>query len=299
MLLDITDLLEPTSAHLDQYAITVGSIRISVYTVLKAVVVLSVVFWLSGALSRGTKAYLRRVGLKSRTRALMTKFFDIILYSIVFFIILNVVGVDLTALAVIGGAVGVGVGFGLQKITSNFISGIILIFERSIDTHDLVELEGNVYGWIRYLGARYTLVETLDGKEIMIPNEDFITGRVVNWTFTNAQARINIPVGVSYQSDIKLAKDLMIAAANEYEHTLNTPPPVCHLREFGDSSVNFELRFWLKDIRKTKGPYEPQSAVMFAIWDKFKEHNIEIPFPQRDVHIKDAGTLSVRLEKNV
>jgi small-conductance mechanosensitive channel len=133
------------------------------------------------------------------------------------------------------------------------------------------------------------LFETFDGKEIMIPNEDFVTTRVINWTYSNTKGRVAINIGVSYKSDIKKARELILEAAREHERCSQDPEPTCFLREFADSSVNFLLFFWVDDI--IKGRYQPQSEVMFAIWDKFAENNIEIPFPQRDVHIKNPEAL--------
>jgi len=196
---------------------------------------------------------------------------------------LNILNIKASSLAFFGGAIGIGLGFGLQKITSNFISGLILLFEKSIEEGDLVELENGVYGFIKNTGARYTLIETFDSKEIMIPNEEFITKNVVNWTYSNKQGRIDINIGVSYKCDIEKARELILEAAKEHKLCSVFPEPDCFLREYGDSSVNFLLYFWVDDV--TKGRYEPQSDVMRSIWKKFKDNNIEIPFPQRDVHI--------------
>ncbi|MFT6106370.1 MAG: small-conductance mechanosensitive channel [Rickettsiales bacterium] len=197
--------------------------------------------------------------------------------------VLNILNIKLASLAFFGGAIGIGIGFGLQKITSNFISGLILLFEKSIEEGDLVELENGVYGFIKHTGARYTLIETFDSKEVMIPNEEFITKNVINWTYTNKQGRVDVHVGVSYKSDIEKARELILEAAREHRMCCKNPEPNCFLREYGDSSINFLLYFWVDDV--TLGRFEPQSDVMRAIWKKFKDNDIEIPFPQRDVHI--------------
>jgi len=219
---------------------------------------------------------------------LVLKLAQIVIYLVAFLVGLDFVGIDLTTLTVFSGAVGIGLGFGLQKIASNFISGLILLMEKSIEEGDLIELSDGTFGYIRRASARYTLVETFDSKEILVPNEDLITSRVVNWTFSNSSARIEIELGVSYDSDIDLAHDLIIAAARENPRCAIAPEPACFLRSFGDSSVNFTLHFWVEDV--TLGRWPTQSEVMFSIWRKFKDNGIEIPFPQRDLHIK--GPLS-------
>jgi small-conductance mechanosensitive channel len=197
---------------------------------------------------------------------------------------LDFVGIDLTTLTVFSGAVGIGLGFGLQKIASNFISGLILLMEKSIEEGDLIELADGTFGFVRRASARYTLVETFDSKEILVPNEDLITSRVVNWTFSNSSARVELEIGVSYHSDIELARDLILQAAAEHPRCAVTPEPACFLRTFGDSSVNFTLHFWVDDV--TEGRWHPHSEVMFEVWRKFKDSGIEIPFPQRDLHIR-------------
>ena len=178
----------------------------------------------------------------------------------------------------------------MQKITSNFISGLILLFEKSARVDDLIELEGGLFGYLRYTGARYTLVEAVDGREVMIPNEDFITGKVTNWTYSHSKARVEIPVGVSYNSDLEKVKKLMLEAATEHKKCLKDPAPQCYLRKFGDNAVDFTLFFWIADI--IDGRMQPQSDVMLSIWKKFKENDIEISYPQRDVFVKNFGELT-------
>ncbi len=267
-----------------RYALPLGKIKLTPYRILNAVFVFILLFWLVRALVQPFEHFLKKKGqLAPSNRNLIVQLVRIVAYSTIFLIFLNVLGIELTTLTVLGGAIGVGIGFGLQKITSNFISGIILLFERSVEEGDLVELSDGTFGFVRHTGARYTLVETFDTKEIMTPNEDFITQRVVNWTYSSSQGRVEIPVGVSYDSDIKKAQECMLEAALEHPRCSKAPEPVCYLREFGNSSVNFILFFWVDDVRE--GRYLPQSEVMFTIWDKFKESGIRIPFPQRDLHI--------------
>lgn len=282
-----TGRLQPLVAFLDSdaMALTAGGVRISLFLVLKTLFTVLLLFWLGSLALNALERQLERMrDWSSSSRALVFKIAQFFTYFLLLVVSLNVVGVDLSALAVIGGAIGIGIGFGLQKITSNYISGIILLMEKAIEQEDLIELNDGTFGFVRHNGARYTLIETPNGKEILVPNEDFITGKVVNWTYSNKHARIDVPVGVSYASDIRRAQALMLEAAREHPRCVADPAPECHLREFADSSVNFLLVFWVEDI--TEGRMRVQSEVMFAIWDKFAEHGIQIPFPQRDVYIK-------------
>ena len=212
-----------------------------------------------------------------------------IIYFLAFLLVLGVLGIDLTALTVFSGALGIGIGFGLQKIASNFISGIILLFEKSVEEGDLIELGDGTSGFVRETGARYTRIETFNGHETMVPNEDFITNRVTNWTFSNSRGRVDINVGVAYGTDLDFAARLITEAAQEHPRCMDTPVAECFLVDFADSSVNFTLYFWVEDV--AEGRIRPRSEVMFAIWRKFKENDIEIPFPQRDLHIKNSETL--------
>jgi len=268
-----------------RYEFRISKYSLSLFDVFNFIVVITIAIRMSQFISTLFSSQLLKFKhVHTSTRTLILKTVQVVTYSIIGLIGLELLGIDLTAFTVVAGALSVGIGFGLQKITSNFISGIILLVEQSIETGDVLEFENNEFGTVRKLGGRYSLVEMFDGKEVMIPNEDLITQRVTNWTFSNPTGRVEINVGVSYKADIHLVKELMLAAAAEYSGTLLTPKPMCLLSEFGDSSVNFILYFFIADV--SKGRYEPKSAVMFAIWDKFKENDIEIPFPQRDIHIK-------------
>jgi small-conductance mechanosensitive channel len=155
----------------------------------------------------------------------------------------------------------------------------------------VIELADGTWGVVRRIGGRYTLVESFDAKELMVPNEDFITSRVTNWTYSNPRARISVPVGVAYGSDLDVARQCILDAAREHPLSSASPEPTVFLREFGDSSVNFLLYFWIDDVRS--GRYLAQSEVMFGIWRKFKEKGIEIPFPQRDLHIRSGLPASI------
>jgi small-conductance mechanosensitive channel len=282
--------LAPVEAFLDSEKLTFRflDITVSPYKVLKALIVVVAFLWLASFFSsRLEKQLASWQKLRPSNRELFSKAGALLIYFLLGVMALDIIGVDMAALTVIGGAVGIGIGFGLQKITSNFISGIILLAEKSVEVGDLIELDDGTQGFVRQSGARYTLVETFDGKEVMVPNEDFITNRVVNWTLTNNHGRVEIFVGVSYGSDLEKVRALLLEAAKEHPRCAEEPGPICFLERFGDSSVDFSLYFWVSDV--TAGRKEPKSDVQFAIWRKFKEQGVEIPFPQRDLHIKSGG----------
>jgi small-conductance mechanosensitive channel len=286
IILNIFGLFEPTVTFLDSFAVEIGKVRISIYTVIQAFVILSVVFWVSGVTSRKTKAYFAgKSDLKASTKGIIIKVIDISVYVIVFVIILKVFGVDMTTFAVIGGAIGVGIGFGLQKISSNFISGIILLMEKSVEVGDVVELDnGGIYGTITHFGGRYTLIEAMDGREIMVPNEDFIIGKVTNWTFNNNRGRVEIKIHIAYGSDIKKAQEIILQVANEHPRCLKYPEAECFVDGLLDNSIGVIVYFWVGDV--ARGRMGPKNDVIVKILEKFKENNIEIPLPQREMLIK-------------
>jgi len=278
--------------YLDTDALTfiIGNFRVSLYDVLRALVVLVLVFWITAAIANTVQYRVRRLkGLHPTTQTLVSKILQIAIYVVAALISMDVLGLNLTTLTVFSGAVGIGIGLGLQNIASNFISGVILLLERSVDIDDLIELPDGVTGFVRKSSARYTLLETFDGKEVLVPNEDFITSRVTNWTLSTSKGRVEVNVGVAYGSDLELAHKLILEAASEHAMCLNEPAPQCFLRNFGDSSIDFTLLFWIEDV--VTGRWKPKSDVMFAIWHKFRDNGIEIPFPQRDLHIKNAAAL--------
>lgn len=291
--LDFVESLQPIKLFLDaeDFSIKIGQTRISAYLIIKSIITIVLFFLVTGILSEFGEKRIKSInGMHSSNKALINKAFQIFVYFFGFIIGLNVLGIDLTAFAIFSGAIGIGIGFGLQKITSNFISGLILLFEKSIENGDMVELSDGTYGLIRKTSARYTLLETFEGREMMIPNEDFIINRVTNWTFNNRKGRLQIDIGVAYESNIEKARELILEAAKEFPGSIDDPKPACYLKEFADSSVNFMLFFWLADV--SKGRYQAKNDVMLSIWKKFKENNISIPYPQRDIHIKNPEVLN-------
>ena len=289
--LNILNLAQTAAAVLDAAAINVGDFRISLLLLLKAGLVLWVLFWLASAVSAVSEQRLQKVeDMSPSMRVLTGKLLRIGLFALAVFVGLQSVGLDLTGLTVFSGAVGLGLGFGLQKVVSNLVSGIILLVDRSIKPGDVISL-GETFGWINQLNARYVSVVTRDGREYLIPNEDLVTSQVVNWSYSDRNIRLEVPFGVSYASDPHLVRRIAVAAALRATRVLRAPAVVCHLTSFGDSSVNFVLRFWISD--PAQGVVNVKSDVLLALWDALKENGIEIPFPQRDVHLKTPA------EKNV
>lgn len=281
--LSITGLLDPATAFMDSLAIDLGGIRLSLLIVVKGGIILFLLLKGATTLSMLVQRQIEQTqGLSPSLQVLITKVVKISLLGVAVLVALKSVGVDLTGFAVLGGAVGVGLGFGLQKVVSNLVSGVILLLDNSIKPGDVIELEG-VYGWVTAMNARYTTVVTRDATEYLIPNEDLITGRVVNWSFSDRRVRQKVSVGVAYSSDLHLVMDLLAEAAKETKRVLNDPAPVARLMSFGDSSVDLQLRYWIDDPEG--GVANVRSEVMLRIWDKFAQNGVEIPFPQREVRV--------------
>ncbi len=271
---------------LESMQLTLGQGKISAFGVLTGVFVLVVMLWVVQLVSRFIENRIKAIdGISSSIKVLIGKGVKIILISAAFLIAVDSMGLDLTVLTVLGGGLGVGIGFGLQKIISNLVSGFILLTDKSIKPGDVIEI-GDTYGWINNLSARYVSIITRDGTEHLIPNENLITQNVINWSFTNNLVRLRIPVGISYDSDLNKARELIIEAANSVDRVLEDPEPKCHLKEFGDSSINLECRVWISD--PSNGLSNIKSEILLKVWDSFKENNIEIPYPQQDIHIKSV-----------
>ncbi len=289
VILEIFGMLQSTAEFLDQFAFKIGEVRISLYLIIKSFIVILLVLWLSTLIIKKSKSYLEASKtIKSSTKGILGKFLDIFVYSAVSIIILKTLGVDMTTFAVLGGAVGVGIGFGLQKIASNFISGIILLFEKSIEVGDWIEIDnGGIFGVVKHFGGRYTLIECFDGKEIMVPNEDFIINKVTNWTYSNNRARIEIEFGVAHGSDLQKVIEMATEVAKEHPRCLNYPEIECYVIKFGEYDVKFVLYFWISDI--TQGRMSVKSATYINLRKKLQENNIEIPMPRREILVRESS----------
>lgn len=288
-MLGITDESEQL---LDSIALELGETRISLWLLLQAAFILGVFFMVARFLSRTTSAQIKRNDdISPSMQVLLIKFLQVVLFGAAFFIGLRTVGFDLTGLAVLSGAIGIGVGFGLQKVVSNLVSGIIILLDKSIKPGDVITV-GETFGWINSLGARYVSITTRDGREYLIPNEDLITTQVVNWSHSNDFVRLDIYFGTAYGDNPHDVRKLAIEAAASVDRVLEHRPPVCHIVGFGDSSVDYILRFWIKD--PTGGLTNIRGNVYLALWDTFADNGISIPFPQREVKMLEGSELSTK-----
>ncbi len=278
---------DAVAAWLDGLALSVGNIHLSVYFLLKAAVFGGLFFWLGGLSNKtGQNAIRRQESIDKPTRELFAKLFELALYFIVFILLMQVLGLNLTALAVFGGAIGVGLGFGLQQIASNFISGLIILLERSITTGDYIELEDGKAGIVKQINMRSSTLETFDGKEIIVPNEKFITTKFVNWTHDDPRQRYEVEFTVDYETDMHAVPPIIEAAVRKHPRVLLEPEkPDCEFRGFGESGAQFAIEFWVDGVDDGKNKFS--SDVLFLVWDALKENNIRIPYPRREVTILD------------
>ena len=278
---------------MDTAGFSVGTYRLSVLTLLQGALIFSLLMWAAINLGDFLDRRIQKIDeLTPSLRVLIGKVTRITLLIFAILVAISSVGIDLTALTVFSGAVGVGIGFGLQKVVSNFISGIIILMDQSIKPGDTISL-GETFGWIRELRARFVSVVTRDGREFLIPNEDFITTQVINWSFSDKYVRLDVPFGVSYNSDPHEVSRLAIEAAGQVgrvDATRNRP--VCWMTGFGDSSLDFLLRFWIRDPQR--GLTNVRGMVLLALWDTFKEHDINIPFPHREIIMRSPVEIETK-----
>jgi small-conductance mechanosensitive channel len=278
---------DDTAAFLDGLAIPLGAVRLSALMVLKAALLLIATVWLAVVVGKYIDERVRiSEELTPSIRVLIGKVAKVGLVLVAGVIALSSVGLDLTALTIFSGAVGVGLAFGLQKVVSNFVSGIIILLDKSIKPGDTISLEGT-FGWVRELRARFVSVVTRDGREYLIPNEDFITQRVINWSFSDNLVRLDVNFGVSYDADPHKVSELAIKAAMSVGRVEADRRPVCWLTDFGESSLNFVLRFWIHDPQQ--GLTNVRGRVLLALWDTFRENGIDIPYPHREIIMKPDG----------
>ncbi|CAJ1391616.1 MAG: mechanosensitive ion channel family protein [Roseitalea sp.] len=271
----------PVTEALDNLAINLGDFRLSALLVIRTIAVTAVLLWAAHLAGRFFENRISAsADLSPSFKVLAGKTVHIALTVLAGVIALNAVGIDLTALTIFSGAVGVGIGFGLQKVVSNFISGVIILVDKSIKPGDTIEL-GDTFGWIRELRGRFVSVITRDGREYLIPNEDFITQQVVNWSYSDNFIRLDVDFGVSYDSDPHEVIRIAVDAASAVDRVVEEKKPVCWMTAFGASSLDFKLRFWITDPQG--GLTNIRGAVLIALWDAFKEAGIAIPFPHREI----------------
>ena len=288
--LSILGLTEEFRSLLDSLALEMGEVRISLWLILQAVMIIGLLFFVARFISRSTSSRIAtNEDISPSMQVLAVKFMQVMLYGAAFFIGLKAIGIDLTGLAVLSGAIGVGLGFGLQKVVSNLVSGVIILLDKSIKPGDVISL-GDTFGWINSLGARYVSITTRDGKEYLIPNEDLITGQVVNWSHSNEFVLLDIFFGTAYGDNPHEVRKIAIEAALSVDRVLASRPTVCHIVGFGDSSVDYILRFWISD--PTGGLTNIRGNVYLALWDAFEAAGISIPFPQREVRVLEGAQVA-------
>lgn len=287
--LSIFGVLDETTSTLDSIGYNIGNFRLSALAVIKSAISIFVLLYVALFLSSvAERRVLKTKSLTRSSQVLIAKIIRITLIVIALLIGVTSAGIDLSVFTVFSGAVGLGVGFGLQKVVSNLFSGFLLLMDKSIEPGDVIEIENSgTFGWVHHMGARYTEIITRDNKSFLIPNEDFVTQRVVNWSHGDKLIRLDVEFGVHYNSDPHKVIAVAVEAATRPTRVVETPKPVCWLIAFGDSSINFSLRFWIKDAEA--GVTNVKGDVMLALWDAFKENGIEIPYPHREIFMHNVN----------
>ncbi len=289
--LSILNLLPQTINALDSFGIQFQGIRLTPLLVIKAILTVSAMVWLAMLVGRFADNRIKNSeDLNPSLQVLLGKLIKAALMIAAVLAACSFVGIDLTALAVFSGAIGLGIGFGLQKVVSNLISGIILLVDKSIKPGDVISV-GDTYGKINELAARYASVISRDGREYLIPNEDLITSQVINWSYSSDLVRIDLDFGVSYEASPHKVRELSKTVAASHKRVQAVPAPVCHITEFGDSSINYKLRFWIRD--PGQGTVNVRGDIFLLLWDGLEEAGIDIPYPHRDVAMR--GPVKVEL----
>ncbi len=279
-------ILDDITVKLDETVVALGNIQFSVLSLIRGAIAGSLLFWLGSWSNRQSADYIKKQDeLRPATRELAVKAAELAIFGAAFLLLMSIMGIDLTAVAVLGGALGVGVGLGLQQIAANFVSGVILLIEGETTVGDFVVLDGGEAGKIIKMTARACVLETFDGRQILVPNEHFITTRVVNYSSDTSPNRYEAAFSVSYDTDMNAVPAIVERAVAALPFILQVPDgPDCALKAFGESAVDFSVEFWVSGVDGGKNKY--MSPVMFAIWNALKEAGIEMPYPQRVVHMK-------------
>ncbi len=283
--------LAPIFERLDSIGFDYGTTRISLYRALWILIVVIGVFAAARIASLGVRRLFRRLTRLDATEQLLgEKLVGIGVWIFCILIGVDILGIDLTALTVFSGAFGLAIGFGLQKTFGNLLAGIILLMDRSIKPGDVIAVSGHggspsTVGQVSRIGIRAVSVITRDSIEFLIPNENLMVNQVENWSYSSRNVRVKVPVGVAYGTDIALAERLLLEAAHGVDRVLADPAPSIWLDSFGDSAILFEIQIWINDPEDGIG--NVRSDVLKLVWRLFKDHGVQIPFPQRDVHVKD------------
>ncbi|KAA2237329.1 mechanosensitive ion channel family protein [Salinarimonas soli] len=287
--LAVLGLLRPAADLLGAYGLTLGATRISVLSLLEGIALLGVLLWLASFVGDLVEGWLgSSPDITPSFQVLFGKLAKVALFTAAVLFTLSAAGIDLTTLTVFSGAIGLGLGFGLQKVISNLVSGMIILADRSIKPGDVIQL-GETFGWIQSLRARFVSVVTRDGRKYLIPNEDLITKQVINWSYTEELVRLDVTFRVAYDCNPHAIRRIAVEAAERVGRVEAEPGPLCHLQAFGEYSLEFVLRFWIRD--PAAGLTNVRGAVLLALWDAFQANGVEIPLPQREVFVHRAGPL--------
>jgi len=285
-------LIDPWQRFLQRIDFQFGQVHVSLLHIYRGFFLLLALYWLSKNLRILFHFWLTiKSVLTPAAQILLYRLGSIFLFSTCVVIVLHYLEIDLTVFALFSGALGLGLGFGLQKVFANLVSGFIILADKSIKPGDVIQLK-DTYGWINFLGSRYVSVVTRDGIEHLIPNENLITGEVINWSYSQNLVRLKVPVGVAYGSDLEKVRELMLAAAADTLRVLKDPKPACLITGLGDNAVNLEIRVWINDPQN--GIASVKSDLFRGILQRFRDHGIEMPFPQRDVHLKSIPDTLLR-----
>jgi small-conductance mechanosensitive channel len=287
--LSIIGQLDPVIDALDSVSVMFGGLRLTPLLVIQLAVLLAVALWLSNVASNFAESRIAQAGdLTPSVQVLLVKVIRLGLMVFAVAVALSAVGINLSALAIFSGAAGVGIGFGLQKIVANFISGIILLVDKSVKPGDLVTI-GDSSGRISAMKTRYISVAAGDGREFLIPNEDLVTQKVTNWTYTDKNTLVKVTFGTNYDADPRLVCKLAVETAARAERALKSKPPSCLLTEFAEAGMKFSLTFWVADPADMDNM---KSEVMLSLWDAFKREGIRVPYPVREIRVR-GGALPV------
>ena len=288
--LSIIGKLDDVSAALDSVSIPLGTLRVTPLLVLKVAVSLGIALWLVNMLGNFFESRISRSrDLTPSVQVLLIKMVRLLLMVAAFAVVMSAAGIDLSAFALFSGAIGVGLGFGLQKIVANFISGVILLADKSVKPGDLITI-GDSSGKISAMNTRYISVAAGDGREILIPNEDLVTQRVVNWTYSNKHLLVKVIFATNYDADPKVVCKLAMDVATGSPNVAAINPPSCLLTDFAETGMKFALTFWVADL--DIGADNVRSEVMLKLWDAFKHENIRVPYPVREIRVR-GGALPV------
>ncbi len=292
--LSIVGLLKPTTDALDSIGIDLGGLRLTPLLIIKLLVLLAITLWIANLVSNFVESRINQShDLTPSIQVLLTKMVRLLLMVLAVALVMGAVGINLAALAVFTGAVGVGVGFGLQKIVANFISGVILLADKSVKPGDLVTI-GDSFGRINTMNTRYISVAAGDGREFLIPNEDLITQKVVNWTYTDKDTLVKVPFSTNYDADPRLVCKLAVDVATATPRVKKERPPGCQISEFAEYGMRFSLTFWIAD--PYAGMDNVKSDVMMGLWEAFKREGIRVPYPVRDIRVRGTLPADVTIE---